>query len=67
MGNLSIDTMYDMNAQEQELMHFECWYHSVIDAVALMIKHNGYETVMLDVMQAVERMSKEHSSVRDTK
>lgn len=59
MGNLSIDTMYDMNAQEQELMRFECWYHSVIDDVALMIKHNGYKTVMLDVMQAVERMSKD--------
>ena len=42
--------------QDQELMQFECWYHSVIDDMAGLIRANGYEQVMYDVMQAVQRM-----------
>ena len=42
--------------QEQELIQFECWYHSVIDDMAGLIRANGYEQVMYDVMCAVQRM-----------
>lgn len=45
-----------MDNQEQELMNFECWYHSVIDDMASLIRANGYDTVMYDVMCAVKRM-----------
>lgn len=45
-----------MDNQEQELVQFECWYHSVIDDMAGLIRANGYEQVMYDVMCAVQRM-----------
>lgn len=45
-----------MDEQEQELVRFECWYHSVIDDMAGLIRANGYEQVMYDVMCAVKRM-----------
>lgn len=52
------DSMIDyMDKQEQELVQFECWYHSVIDDMAGLIRANGYEQVMYDVMCAVKRMS----------
>ena len=54
------DSMIDyMDSQEQELVHFECWYHSVIDDMAGLIRANGYEQVMYDVMCAVKRMSED--------
>ena len=54
------DSMIEfMDKQEQELVHFECWYHSVIDDMAGLIRANGYEQVMYDVMCAVQRMSKD--------
>ena len=46
-----------MDDQEQELVKFECWYHSVVDDMASLIKINGYEQVMYDVMCAVQRMT----------
>lgn len=49
-----------MDNQEQELVQFECWYHSVIDDMAGLIRANGYEQVMYDVMCAVQRMSEEN-------
>ena len=45
-----------MDEQEQELVRFECWYHSVIDDMAGLIRAYGYEQVMFDVMCAVKRM-----------
>jgi hypothetical protein len=52
------DSMIEyMDKQEQELVNFECWYHSVIDDMAGLIRANGYEQVMYDVMCAVQRMS----------
>ena len=48
-----------MDNQEQELVQFECWYHSVIDDMAGLIRANGYEQVMYDVMCAVQRMSED--------
>ena len=54
------DSLIDyMDKQEQELIKFECWYHSVIDDMAGLIRVNGYEQVMFDVMQAVKRMQEE--------
>ena len=51
------DSLIDyMDKQEQELIKFECWYHSVIDDMAGLIRVNGYEQVMFDVMCAVKRM-----------
>lgn len=59
-----VDNMNDsmielMDKQEQELVNFECWYHSVIDDMAGLIRANGYEQVMYDVMCAVQRMQGE--------
>lgn len=52
------DSMIEyMDNQEQELVHFECWYHSVLDDMAGLIRANGYEQVMYDVMCAVKRLS----------
>ena len=48
-----------MDNQEQEMVKFECWYHSVVDDMASLIKTNGYEQVMYDVMCAVQRMTGE--------
>lgn len=48
-----------MDDQEQELVKFECWYHSVVDDMASLIKTNGYEQVMYDVMCAVQRMTED--------
>lgn len=57
-GNNMNDSMIEfMDKQEQELVHFECWYHSVIDDMAGLIRANGYEQVMYDVMCAVQRHS----------
>lgn len=56
MNDSIIDYMDD---QEQELVHFECWYHSVIDDMAGLIRANGYEQIMYDVMCAVKRMSED--------
>lgn len=58
MNDLSITMYEEHDAQEQELMHFECWYHSVIDDMAGLIRANGYDKVMYDVMCAVNRMEK---------
>lgn len=41
---------------EFQLMEFECWYHSVIDDMANLIRANGYDKVMFDVMLAVHRL-----------
>ena len=54
------DTMIEyMDNQEQELVHFECWYHSVIDDMAGLIRANGHEQVMYDVMCAVKRLQED--------
>lgn len=59
MIDMSITMYEELDAQERELMNFECWYYSVIDDMASLIRANGYDKVMYDVMCAVERMSKE--------
>lgn len=57
MNDLSIDIYDEQDQQDYELMKFECWYHSVIDDMAGLIRSNGYDKVMYDVMCAVKRMS----------
>jgi hypothetical protein len=59
MNDLSITMIEEFDSQEQELMRFECWYHSVIDDMASLIRANGYDKVMFDVMCAVNRMQKD--------
>jgi hypothetical protein len=59
MNDLSITMYEEFDSQEQELMRFECWYHSVIDDMAGLIRANGYDKVMFDVMCAVRRMQKD--------
>lgn len=56
MNDLSMDTLDELN---DDVIQFECWYHSVMDDVASLIRANGYDKVMFDVMCAVERMSKD--------
>ncbi len=49
-----IDNEYDMHMDD--VLKFECWYHSVIDDVANLIRANGYDKVMLDVQEALKRI-----------
>lgn len=57
-----VDDMNDVLIDEYEecgqddVLQFECWYHSVMDDVASLIRANGYDKVMLDIMTAVNRM-----------
>ncbi len=48
----------DMMNIEDDVLQFECWYHSVMDDVASLIRANGYDKIMFDIQCAVERMSK---------
>ena len=45
-----------MTEQELELLKFESWYYSVIDDVASLIVTNGYNQVMKDIMDTVDRL-----------
>lgn len=55
MSELAIDMMNI----EDDVLQFECWYHSVMDDVASLIRANGHDKIMFDIQCAVERMSKE--------
>ena len=55
MSELAIDMM-DI---EDDVLQAECWYHSVMDDVASLIRANGYDKIMFDIQCAVDRMSKE--------
>jgi hypothetical protein len=52
----SLDTDNDFDAHMDDVLRFECWYHSVIDDVANLIRSNGYDKVMLDVQEALKRI-----------
>lgn len=54
MSDVLIDD-YEECGQD-DVVQFECWYHSVMDDVASLIRANGYDKVMLDIMTAVNRM-----------
>lgn len=55
MSELAIDMM-DI---EDDVLQFECWYHSVMDDVASLIRANGHDKIMYDIQCAVKRMSKD--------
>lgn len=50
------DYMMELDAQEQEQMAFECFYWSVVNDVAMLIKDNGYNEVLKDILDTVERL-----------
>ena len=52
----SLDTDNEFDAHMDDVLRFECWYHSVIDDVANLIQANGYDKVMLDVQEALKRI-----------
>lgn len=54
MNDMLIDNEYDMHMDD--VLKFECWYHSVIDDVANLVRSNGYDKVMLDVQEALKRI-----------
>ena len=47
----------ELTEQELELLKFESWYYSVIDDVASLIVTNGYNQVMKDIMDTVDRIT----------
>lgn len=49
--------MDELTEQELELLKFESWYYSVIDDVASLIVTNGYNQVMKDIMDTVDRIT----------
>lgn len=50
------DTGNDYDAYMDDVLRFECWYHSVIDDFANLIQANGYDKVMLDVQETLKRI-----------
>jgi hypothetical protein len=48
--------LYEDMMDIDDVLQAECWYHSVIDDVASLIRANGYDQIMYDVMCAVKRM-----------
>ena len=48
--------MLDYEQMEDDVVRFECWYYSVVDDVANLIRSNGYDKVMLDVHHVLERL-----------
>jgi len=54
MNDMLIDNEYDIHMDD--VLKFECWYHSVIDDIANLIRANGYDKVMLDVQEALKRI-----------
>jgi hypothetical protein len=56
MGTLSIEMYDEQDQQDYELMKFECWYWSVVDDVANLIVTNGYNNIMMDIEQAIDRI-----------
>lgn len=51
------DFEYVQEADDFELIKFGCFYHSVIDDVAQLIVTNGYNNVMKDIIDAVDRIT----------
>lgn len=54
MNDMILDNEYD--AHMDDVLKFECWYHSVIDDVANLIQANGYDKVMMDIQAVLERL-----------
>lgn len=56
MNDMITDTGNDYDAYMDDVLRFECWYHSVIDDFANLIQANGYDKVMLDVQETLKRI-----------
>jgi hypothetical protein len=56
MHDMILDTDNEFDAHMDDVLKFECWYHSVIDDVANLIRANGYDKVMLDVQESLKRI-----------
>lgn len=54
MHDMIMDNEYDTHMDD--VLKFECWYHSVIDDVANLIQANGYDKVMMDIQAVLERL-----------
>lgn len=54
MNDMILDNDYDTHMDD--VLKFECWYHSVIDDVANLIQANGYDKVMMDIQDVLERL-----------
>lgn len=54
MNDMLMDNDYD--AHMDDVLQFECWYHSVIADVANLIQANGYDKVMMDIQAVLERL-----------
>ena len=54
MNDMIMDNEYDSHMDD--VLKFECWYHSVIDDVANLIQANGYDKVMMDIQAVLERL-----------
>jgi hypothetical protein len=49
--------MDELDEQSMELLKFESWYYSVVDDVASLIVTNGYNQVMKDILDTVDRIT----------
>ena len=54
MHDMIMDDEFDTHMDD--VLKFECWYHSVIDDVANLIQANGYDKVMMDIQAVLERL-----------
>lgn len=54
MNDMIMEDEFDIYMDD--VLQFECWYHSVIDDVANLIRANGYDKVMLDIQAVLERL-----------
>ena len=54
MHDMIMDDEFDTHMDD--VLKFECWYHSVIDDVANLIQANGYDKVMMDIQSVLERL-----------
>lgn len=50
------DYMEELDSLEQEQLEFECFYWSVVNDVAMLIKDNGYNEVLKDILDTVSRI-----------
>jgi hypothetical protein len=50
------DYMMELDAREKEAMDFEFFYWSVVNDVAMLIKDNGYNEVLKDILDTVQRI-----------
>ena len=46
----------ELDAREKEAMDFEFFYWSVVNDVAMLIKDNGYNEVLKDILDTVQRI-----------